>query len=186
MSWELSDSSHENQMAGFRQGEEKSFDAIFHALYPALCLYSFRITKSKEAARDIAEESFVKIWERREQFHRFASLRSYLYTTVRNASLDWLKNFAESAEPLTEEPEMPAGKNRLECLIEAEVFRQLMSSLDSLPRQRKKIIRMIFFEGRNTREVAEALGLSQSTVKTQKSKAMAYLRKRMLSIRLLF
>ena len=78
---------------------------------------------------------------------------------------------------------LTAPQTKLERIIEAEVFRELSHSFESLPGQRKKIIEMIFFEGRNTREVAAAMGLSPSTVKTQKSKAIAYLKKRIISIR---
>src|SRR5450631_2461652 len=88
-------------MQGFRSGSEKCFEEVFNLYFHSLCFYSLKITKDQAAAEDITEESFVKIWQRKEMFTQINVLKSYLYKIVRNASLDWIKKAARM-HPLTE------------------------------------------------------------------------------------
>ena len=121
----------------------------------------------------------MKIWERRTIFFEINVLKSYLYTTVKNASLNWLKQNGKT-KTLTED----VANEKLQCenlafqqVVEAEVFDILTSALDELSPKGKRIIQMIYFEGKKIREVAEELGVAQSTVKTQKQREMIKLKK---------
>ena len=159
-------------------GKEKSFSEIFNQLYPALCLFAFRITRDQAVSEDIAEESFLKIWDRRQLFYQFTNLKSYLYTTVRNECFRYLKT---NKEILSGKKEITshcyaAQRSILEATIEAELFREINALLENLPTQSRKIMKMIFFEGKKTRQVAAELGLSPSTVKTQKTRALKKLK----------
>src|SRR4051812_34021045 len=75
----------------FRAGLEKGFVAAYNQFFPALCLYALRMTDDQAAAEDIVEEAFIKTWQRREGFFHIQVLKSYLYTSVKNASINWLK-----------------------------------------------------------------------------------------------
>jgi len=167
-------------LPGFRLGREESFTQLFKALCPVLCGYSNRITGDWAAAEDIVQEAFVKIWERRTQFFQFAALKSYLYTTVRNDSLQWLRreNRKQAKEHTSQQGEPDNERSQLEYLIRAEVFRELNAGVQTLPPQCRQIITLIF-EGKNTREVAENLQISQSSVKAQKGRGLGLLRKRL-------
>jgi RNA polymerase sigma-70 factor (ECF subfamily) len=166
-------------LSGFRQGREESFSQVFKALCPALCGYSMRLTSDWAAAEDIVQEAFVKIWERRTLFFKFAVLKSYLYTTVRNDSLQWLRreNRKQMKERTSQQGEPDNERSKLEDLIRAEVFRELNAGVQTLPPQCRQVISLIF-DGKNTREVAEALQISESNVTTQKGRGLQLLRKR--------
>jgi len=167
-------------LTGFRQGQEESFTQVFKALCPALCRYSMRITRDWAAAEDIVQEAFVKIWERRTQFFQMAVLKSYLYTTVRNDSLQWLRreNRKQSKKQAFQLIKRDNERDKLEDLIRAEVFRELSESVETLPPQCRQIISLIF-DGKNTREVAETLQISQGNVKVQKGRGLQLLRQRL-------
>ena len=166
-------------MEGFRMGEERAFSEVFRALFPSLTYYAFRITKNQLTSEDIAEDAFIKIWDRRESFYQFDVLKSYVYTIVRNASFTWLrKNKTVQLDFIEDTTDVSSrDKNRMEAIIEVEVFHELHVFLERLPRQSKKIIKMIFLDGKKAREVAEELGLSLSTVKNQKANALNKLKK---------
>jgi RNA polymerase sigma-70 factor (ECF subfamily) len=166
-------------MEGFRLGYQKSFTQVFNLFYHALCFYALKITKDQGAAEDIAGESFVRIWERKELFFEINVLKSYLYTTVRNASLNWIKK-NHQIQPLTENVDniiSSAEYDSFKNIVGSEVWSKLSNALEQLSPQGKQIIKMIFFEGKNTRVVARELGVSQSTVKTQKGRSMLKLKK---------
>lgn len=70
----------------------KDFKRIFDKLYPKLCLFSNSYTDNLEASKDIVQEVFIKIWESKVIYHNEPAIKSFLYTSVRNKSLDYLKS----------------------------------------------------------------------------------------------
>jgi RNA polymerase sigma-70 factor (ECF subfamily) len=165
-------------MEGLRLGQEDCFTKLFNLYYHALCFYSLKITKDQAAAEDIAEESFIRIWERKHLFFEINVLKSYLYTTVRNASLNWVKK-NQHVYPLSQNMDNTISEEHasFKHIVGSEVYNKLSSALEQLSPQGRQIIKMIFFEGKNTRCVAEELGVSQSTVKTQKARSILKLKK---------
>ncbi len=165
-------------MEGFRLGHQKCFTEVFNLFYTSLCYYSFKVTQDQAAAEDIVEDSFIKIWERREIFFEINVLKSYLYTTVRNASLNWIKknrNIISLSENIGQTVVFDEDYS-FKHLVGSEVFSKLSKALENLSPQGKQIIKMIYFEGKNIRCVAEELGVSQSTVKTQKGRSLIKLK----------
>ena len=170
----------EELICSFQKGSEPAFTEIFQTLFPAVCYYIFRIIDDMAVSEDIAEESFIKIWDRRERLINLKVLKSYLYATARNASFKWLK---------TKQRESQTGsalyilseKNHqsiLEDLVHAEVLREIYSTLDKLPSQCRKIMKMLYIEGKTVRKTAEELQLCIGTIKTQKAKGLAIVRKK--------
>lgn len=166
-------------MNGFRQGRERSITIIFNQLYTTLCFYAVRITNNQAAAEDIVEESFIKIWDRRENFFHFQVIKSFLYTTVRNASINWVKQNKSQENALNGgySAFKETANSKLEDLISVETFRELYIALDNLPPQCRKIITMLFIEGKKPGQVAEELQLSVANVSTQKKRGIMLLRK---------
>jgi RNA polymerase sigma-70 factor (family 1) len=177
------DNTAQNLMDNFRRGDEMSLTALFHEFYPALCLFAFRITGDQPAAEDIAEGAFLKIWERRANFFHIKVVRSYLYTSAKNASINYR---LQKQRRTAHEDQIGFGMNIVELAVEeniirAETFREIYTALEKLPPQCRKIISMIFKNGKNSREVAEELGLAIGTVKTQKARGLTLLRKYLLA-----
>jgi len=174
-------------LAGFREGREASFSTVFQALYPALCYYALRYTNDQTAAEDIAEEAFLKVWTKRDIFFQLNVLKSYLYTTARNASMDWLN---QQKRQRVAEKEMAADchereKYILEDMIRAEWLREVTMALDSLPPRCRAIVSMLFIDGKKTREVAEELQITIGTVNDHKAHGLKLLRKQLPNIFLL-
>lgn len=164
----------------FRRGEEKGFTYFFRQLYPALLYFSFRIVKDRTIAEDIVEESFIKIWERHSQFSHPKVISAWLYTTVRNGSLNRLekeKREQEHKGKLAEQP-LPQEESTLNAIIRSEVIREVHASIETLPRACRTIFQMMYIRGMTVREIAEELKLSTSTVKNQKARGLSILRKR--------
>jgi RNA polymerase sigma-70 factor (family 1) len=174
------------QMDDFRLGDELSLTLLFHEFYPALCLFSYRITGDQAAAEDIAEEAFLKIWERRKKFFHIKVFRSYLYSTAKNASINYrLQKQRHCAHENQIGSVIDIRESAIEeNIIRAETFREIYSAVEKLPPQCQKIVSMIFKDGKNSREVAEELHLAIGTVKTQKARGLMLLRKYLLNSKL--
>ena len=162
----------------FQKGEEKGFSFFFREYHAALCYFSFRIIKDKDNAEDIVSEAYVKLWERHSGFDNLGSIRSFLYTVVHNASIDFLRQnkkrsaYSKEIAYLDEEKESYV----LQQIIETETYREIVASLKKLPPKCREIFRMIYFEGKDYAEIANELKLSINTIRVQKARALAILR----------
>jgi RNA polymerase sigma-70 factor (ECF subfamily) len=165
----------------FQRGEERGFVFFFNSLYKPLLYYAYRILNDKPAAEDIVEDSFIKIWERHSSFSHHQVIKTWLYTTVRNACINKLKQ----EEIKEKHKDIIAYQNRnayqespLRGIAISEIITQVHTAIGVLPKECKKIFEMLYIDGKSTRQIADELGLSISTVKNQKARGLGILRKR--------
>lgn len=168
-------------MLAFQQGEEKGFTYFFNLLYPSLVYYAFRILKDRQAAEDVVEDAFIKIWERHSTFTNSQAIKPWLYTVARNMCLDRLRK--EKSSRRYKEAMSFQGKNSfqessLNDIIHAEIINEIHSTINSLPTECRKIFQMIYIQGKTVREIADELQLSISTIKNQKARGLSILRKK--------
>lgn len=132
------------------------------------------------AAEDVVSEVFMKVWERRESIESAAGLKSYLYRSVLNGCMRWKENGGRRKKVEVEtKVEAKVEESYLENMIRAEVMQEVYNAIELLPKECKKIFTKIFIEGKSVKEIAEELKLSVSTVKTQKTRAINFLRSRL-------
>jgi RNA polymerase sigma-70 factor (family 1) len=168
-----------NNFAAFN---EASFSAVFSELYPLLIYYSRKIIFDEIESEHLVADVFVKAWERRLDFETYPALKSFLYHSVRNASLDRLKKQKrlqrhKNGYAAQQSQEQRLDQLSLEYIIEAEFLRELYNSFDQLPAQCKKVMHLFYTEGKTHQEIATQLKLSLSTVRNQKARGISLLRK---------
>jgi len=154
------------------------FDFIFHYYYSGLCAFCERITGSPEVAEDLVQELFVTLWLKCEQIQITSSLKNYLFTSVKNRSLDYLKREQRKSiktEQFAEDRELPENLSPL-WFAEAELLAVVEKSLKKLPPRCREIFELSRFEGLKNQEIADKLGLSKRTVELQVSNALKQLR----------
>lgn len=163
-----------------RRGEEKAFNFFFHLHYAALTLFCFRIIKDKEAAEEIVQDAYLKLWERHENFYHASALKSFLFTVCKNASLDWLRHRKKETLNKQQIKYLSADSETsvLHHMIAAEVYADIHAAINTLPPQCRTIFRMLFLERKDYAQVAAELSLSVSTIRNQKARALTLLRNR--------
>jgi RNA polymerase sigma-70 factor (ECF subfamily) len=77
------------------EGDTRAFRQIFDALFSKLSKFSFSFVQSKEAATEIVDELFVRLWTNKTQIIKINDLRVYLYTATKNASLNYIAKKAK-------------------------------------------------------------------------------------------
>lgn len=170
--------SEEELVLQFSQGDESAFRQLFDALMLPLCYFGRQLTEDKEEAEDIASLAFHKLWERREGFSSMPGIRSFLYTTVRNHCLNYLKHrkVVTGAQQqilyLLEKEEAWAEAR----FVQADVIRLVYAEIEALPSNYREIIRMSFIQGLDTQEIAALLHLTESHVRVSRSRAIMLLR----------
>ncbi len=181
-----------NELAGeeivheFNKGNPKSFSSVFNTYYSALCFFAERMILDKEEAKDIVEESFIKLWRLHANFATMQNIKAFLYITTKNACLNFIRQSERNAKQQSDMVYMLAKKEDhvLTEITRAEVLRELHAAIESLPPQCRKIVRMSFVEGMKNQEIAEQLNLSVHTVKNQKVRAIYLLKIKLLNTNL--
>lgn len=165
----------------FKSGNVTAFDQIFNQFYNPLCYFGNRILQDKFATEDLVQDIFVKLWHKNEDFNSLESIKSFLYVSVRNACL----NYLEKAKVKTKHADYMMAQGQateetiLHSIIEAEILREIFDTVDTLPEQCRKVIRMTFEEGKKPKEIADELGITVSTVNNQKMRGLGLLKKRL-------
>ncbi|GEO03342.1 DNA-directed RNA polymerase sigma-70 factor [Adhaeribacter aerolatus] len=161
--------------------QELSLEQLFKEYYTRLVYFSFQLIKDKDAAEDIVQEAFIKYWHGREDTETGnQAIKSYLYSAVKNASLNVLRHQkVEEKYKDTLERTLPGETSILQLMIRAEVVSELHRAIQTLPAGCQQISRLGYLEGKNNQEIAEELGISVNTVKTQKQRSLQLLRLRL-------
>ena len=164
--------------AALRNGDETIFEEVFRSYYPALCRYARSILNEPEAAEEAVQQTFIAVWEKRENIHFSVSLKAYLYRAVHNRCLNEIekqKVRREYAADHLQQPEtaaMPADAPQRQ----KELQTLIREAIDRLPEQCGKIFRLSRFEEMKYAEIAEHLGISVKTVENQMGKALRLMR----------
>lgn len=165
----------------FKAGDERAFDRLFNRLYSTLCLFAQGIVNDHFTAEDIVQESFVKLWEKHADFDTFPAIRSFLYTTVKNAAFNFLEKnkVKQKHQNYVLQNDFNIEQSILHGIIEAEVLHNIISTIETLPEQCQRIIKMTFLDGLKPKDISVKLGISISTVNNQKMRGLSLLKERL-------
>ena len=152
---------------------------LYEHFYGALVSYGMRILQDRDSAEDVVQDTMAALWERKTVLPNNAALKAYLYNTVRNKCLSLLRRQrSESLDPLamSKYEEFRVTDDGNEQFFPEEVYRQLFLMIDQMPPRQREVFLMAM-EGKKNREISEALGIAIETVRTNKKRAMAFLKK---------
>ena len=160
------------------RAKDNDFKQLFLEMYPRLVRYAVSLLGDSNEVRDVVGDVFEKAW------NRFSSLqmetrRSWLYASVRNACLNWLKH--QQVEQTNVEALIEA--TRYDMSTQYEEHERLLQQAEQIARELKEptctILRLCYFEHLTYQQAADRLGISPNTGTKPISKALAILRERM-------
>lgn len=164
-----------------RQGKEEAYVFLFDCWYDALANYAFRLFKDMEAASDIVQSLFCKMYENRSSLSISSSLRAYLYTSIYHLCLnelqhqkvvasygDDVRNFFSTEVLQTPEAELN--------LIDQDLEARLHRAISLLPEKCREVFLCSREDGLSYKEIAEKLDISVKTVEVHISRALSLLR----------
>jgi RNA polymerase sigma-70 factor (ECF subfamily) len=162
----------------FKAGDTRSLEALFRLYYNPLCLFAERLVRNRQAAEDIVEESFLKLWSKHEDFNQVQNIKAFLYITTRNSCLNLLKQEQRDALSRQQLAYLSDQKEGfiLNEMIRAEVLQKIQSEIEKLPDQCRKIFELCYLDGLKNFEIAQLLRISIHTVKNQKARAVQILK----------
>ena len=165
--------------------DEKNLEHLFNLYYKPLCYYAKKYNLDNFESEEVVQQVFLKFWELRENLSIEKSVSAYLYQSVRNQSINYLKQKsviaknkedyltkianAELFGAITEEDGSSA-------LIAQELEKEIFQAIDTLPEKCREIFLLSRKHSLSTKEIAKQLNVSTNTVQKQISIALSKLR----------
>lgn len=170
------------------QGDEQSFTEAFDRYYPGLCFYADKYIHDRDESRSLVQQVFVDLWIKRNKLIIGQSIKAYLFKSVHNSALDYLKHKRVESKYLREAPPVPETIDE-NVIEEAELNARINLAIEGLPGKCREIFLLCRFEELRYSEIAEKLGISVKTVEMQMGIAMKKLRLKLFNnqhIKILF
>lgn len=158
----------------------EEFNEAFAEHYKGLCFFASQIIKDKDAAEDIVQETYIKLYQRL-NVSKYKACKAFLYLTTRNACYNYCRDesnrdrIKSNLGPIINNTET---YNYEKELILAEFMSLVVKELESIPGEaRKKAFKMAYFDNMNNTDISQKLGILKSSVKEHKWKTLTFLKK---------
>jgi RNA polymerase sigma-70 factor, ECF subfamily len=175
--------SDQSLMSRICDGDREGYRLLLGRYWVLLVSYATGIVGTQDAAEDVVQEAFIRVWIRRGDWTPSGAVGAYLYRITRNLALNALrdsasdlrrrsrggKQFSMSTTPNDPEQDLSARALRLE--IEAAIA--------VLPERRREVFMLSRFHGLSYREIGETMGIAAQTVANQMGAALAELREKL-------
>jgi RNA polymerase sigma-70 factor (ECF subfamily) len=159
-----------------REGDVGGLTAALGKFWVPLVNYVASLGLDGDSAEDVAQQTLVRLWERREKLKVEGSLRGLLFRIARNLCFDLLRQ-RTARDRVTRDT--PVGSNvptPFDHTASAELRTIIEAAINSLPQRRREVFLLVRYHGLSHREVAEMLGLAPQTVANHLGMALDDLR----------
>ncbi len=159
----------------------KAFKQLFDLYYKELYCYARKYVHSGDTCKDIIQDVFLNLWERRGEVAIHESVKAYLYRAVFNRCVNHLKKADMDLRHLNNlhlqnNLEYVRGEDLYHALQEKEMMEILDSAIDQLPGQCRKIFMLSRKDGLRHKEIASRLAISPKTVEVQIYRALKFIK----------
>lgn len=166
-------------LAGVARGDEAAFAELYQVTSPKLYAVALRILRSKEAAEDVVQDSYFKIWERAGDFDPgIAAPVTWMAAIVRNRALDEVRR--RGARPQADVSVLDElesdDEHPLDVLGRREDVDRLRRCLEGLEPDKQQIVRLAYLDGMSREALAKRFDRPEGTIKTWLHRSLAQLK----------
>ena len=168
------------------------FEQLFRQYYRMLCGVAFGYIRDYAVVEEIASDVFVRYWNNRSTITIRTSIKDYLLKSVKNACIDYLRTEQKRRRETVHLDEQAVvcntladlGENPLDYLITSETEQRILKAIEELPERYRLTFTLNRLDGMTYDEVAEAMGITKNTVKSNLRDALALLREKLKDLNL--
>jgi RNA polymerase sigma factor (sigma-70 family) len=169
-------------LQAFQHGDAGAERTVFDHFFEPLCDFSERITRDSHQAQDIVTESFMKVLSRRTDFETLRQISKFLYTMVRNASINYAvttrrrRQIHEEIRYLNQ-PQAQTGEELELERQKTQQIRSILREIPNLPDRRGQVFQLLFVEQMTNEDIAARLDIDCQSVRTHKARAINSIRR---------
>lgn len=161
-----------------KAGDEKAFEKLFYIFKDDVYTYALSLIKSPEVAKEVVQETFIKVWSRKEQIKNKQTIKAYIFTIARNLVID---TFRKTKRDLALREEVYHSSEKLYHLnasnLDEVVLKKISNkAIQQLSPKRKEVFLLSREAHLSYVEISEQLGISVNTVKNHITKALDVIR----------
>lgn len=158
-------------------GSAEAFEIIYKRYYFSVFLYARHFVKDVAAAEDIATETFLKFWSKRQEFEGSERLRSFFFVATKHACLNYLRGEERALRRADEQRRLvEGGEEDFEVHeVREQMYEYLYEEINRLPERMKGVLRLQL-EGLSNSEIGVRMGISEKTVRNLKVEGLKMLR----------
>lgn len=171
-----------NLLCKLRDGDTLAFEEIYKMLAPQLYQRLLRLFKDTTTVEEIVQDTFLKLWEKRQKIDPEQGFKTYVYRIADHLAIDLFRKISRD-KALQEELWASTVSFCLqteETMIGKEQHQLVVQAIQRLSPKRRQVVLMCKLEGRSYQEVADAMGISVSTVSNQLVKAIKEIKRYVL------
>jgi RNA polymerase sigma factor (sigma-70 family) len=159
------------------KGNPRAQRMLFDRFSSKMLGVCLRYAKDSEQADDILQDGFVKVFTKLKDFKNEGSLEGWIRRVMVNTALDQIRKNGKTLGDVSVDDVQYKIENN-DHIAEQLMAEDLLKLINSMPDGYKVVFNMFAIEGYTHNEIADTLGISESTSKSQYSRARAYLRER--------
>ena len=129
---------------------------------------ALRITLNHAEAEDVVQETMMKVWSRRNDWDKIASIEAFCLTICRNLALDKMRrmdNQVQTLEPGEDAEDSSYAANPEEQTVQRDRIALVRRLIDQLPEKQRSVMQLRDMEGKSYRDIADIMGISEEQVK---------------------
>lgn len=149
-------------------GDETAYTALFHLFTPRLIPYMVKITRDEQLAKELLQETFLKLWTNRLDLLQVREPTAWLFRIAANNCYMYLRTQANRLKILDQLPNIDTENHDVAQYAEGKELQNIIrKAIEKLPQRRRQIFQMKTEEGYSIQQISEALGISAQTVKNE-------------------
>ncbi len=157
------------------KGNSKAQRALFDKFAPKMLAVCQRYLRNSQEAEDVLQDGFVKVFQKIVDFKMEGSLEGWIRRIVVNTALDTIRKNKKLLDDVQVE-EVQYKVSFIDHQFDGMDLAQLMKLIDGMPDGYRIVFNMFAIEGYSHKEIADTLGVTENTSKSQYSRARAFLR----------
>lgn len=158
------------------------FQSVYKTYYSRLCVFAYGFLQNENDAEEIVQNVIMKLWEQKDKINEIENMQAYLFRSVRNQCLNFIKRDklanvykTEAWKELKELEEQTMSNTQPED--NEQQIKQLKDAIETLPERCQEVLKMSKFEGLKNKEIADELQISLKAVEANISRAFTLIRK---------
>jgi RNA polymerase sigma-70 factor, ECF subfamily len=166
----------------FQKGNHFIFEKIYHELSPKMYGVCLRYASNKDEAKDILQDSFIKIYHQLKAFRHEGSFEGWARKIVVNTALEYFRSRTKWQNVPFDDFEAIFEIENDDDILGDLSFQEMLLLVQELPPTYRLVFNLYTFEGLKHREIAQELGISEGTSKSNLSDARRILQRKLTGI----
>ena len=158
-----------------KKGDLSTYQDLYLELFPRLSSFAFNYVNNKNTADDLVQDVFLKLWEKRKELNIHTNIKAFLYKSVKNTCLNYIKKSASDESKISEIQLLQMEAMGDHYMLQEEVQSKLHKAINSLPEKCKQVMLLTLREY-SVNEIKDQMSITENTIKTHKKRAYSILR----------